>query len=128
MTPGSTSALAEMIRAAQLRIGEHDIGRRAVLAVAGEVDINTAADLGTAIDAARSRAFEVWVDLSDTSFMDSSGLRALVEARARLTEANVRLVLICPAGPVLRVLQLTNLAQLFEIHATRGEANYAASA
>jgi anti-anti-sigma factor len=112
----------------QLRIREHAVGRRAVLTVAGEVDINTAADLRTAIEEARSRAFEVWVDLTDTSFMDSSGLHALAEARARLAAANVRLVLICPAGPVLRVLTLSNFDQLFEIHATRGAANHAATA
>jgi anti-sigma B factor antagonist len=108
----------------QLAIIEHHVGRRAVLAIAGEVDIQTAGDLQTAIETARSRALEIWVDLSDTTFMDSSGLHALVQSRARLIEASRRLVLICPQGPVLRVLTLTGLDQLFEIYATRGAANH----
>ena len=111
----------------QLTIIEHHVGRRAVLAVAGEVDIQTATDLQTAIDTAGSRALEIWVDLSDTTFMDSSGLHALVTARAHLAQASRRLVLICPQGPVLRVLTLTGLDQLFEIYATRGAANHTTS-
>jgi anti-sigma B factor antagonist len=109
----------------QLTIIEHHVGRRAVVAVAGEVDMQTAPDLQTAIETASSRALEIWVDVSDTTFMDSSGLHALVQSRAHLAEAGRRLVLICPQGPVLRVLTLTGLDQLFEIHATRGAANTA---
>ena len=112
----------------QLTIIEHHVGRRAVVAVAGEVDIQTAADLQTAIETASSRALEIWVDLSDTTFMDSSGLHALVSARAHVTQASRRLSLICPQGPVLRVLTLTWLDHLFEIYATRGTANHAITA
>lgn len=112
----------------QLTILEHHVGRRAVLAIAGEVDIQTADDLQTAIETARNRALEIWVDLSDTTFMDSSGLHALVQGRAHLDQASRRLVLICPQGPVLRMLTLTGLDQLFEIYATRGAANHATSA
>jgi anti-sigma B factor antagonist len=118
--PADTSFARE-----QLTITEHHVGRRAVVAVAGEVDIQTAADLQTAIETASSRALEIWVDLSDTTFMDSSGLHALVSARAHVSR---RLALICPQGPVLRVLTLTALDHLFEIYATRGAANHAITA
>jgi anti-sigma B factor antagonist len=111
---------------APLIIAEQSVGRRAVLSVAGEVDISTAADLQAAIENAATRAFEIWLDLSETTFMDSSGIHALVQARAR--RANLRLALICPDGPVLRVLRLTGLDRTFEIHASRSEANYAAGA
>jgi anti-sigma B factor antagonist len=111
---------------APLIIAEQSVGRRAVLSVAGEVDISTAADLQAAIENAATRAFEIWLDLSETTFMDSSGIHALVQARAR--QANLRLALICPDGPVLRVLRLTGLDRTFEIHASRSEANYAAGA
>jgi anti-sigma B factor antagonist len=104
---------------ALLTIHEQRVGRRAVLSVAGEVDMTTAPDLQAAIEAAGTRAFEVWVDLSDTTFMDSSGLHAISEARSRVVGAGVRLVLVCPDGPVLRVLTLTGLDRLFEIHAGR---------
>ena len=113
---------------ALLTIAEHRVGRRAVLSVAGEVDISTADDLRAAIETAATRVFEIWVDLSETTFMDSSGLHAMVQARTRLADANLRLALICPDGPVLRVLKLTGFDRMFEIHASRSEANYAAGA
>jgi anti-anti-sigma factor len=107
-------------------IAEHRVGRRAVLSVAGEVDIRTADDLRAAIETAATRVFEIWLDLSETTFMDSSGLHAMAQARTRLVDASLRLALICPDGPVLRVLKLTGFDRMFEIHATRSEANYAA--
>jgi anti-sigma B factor antagonist len=113
---------------ALLTIAEHRVGRRAVLSVAGEVDISTAADLRTAIETAGTRAFEVWVDLSETTFMDSSGLHAMAQARARLADANIRLALICADGPVLRAIKLTGFDRIFEIHPSRSDANHAASA
>jgi anti-sigma B factor antagonist len=116
-------ARASDIPATQLTIVEHHVGRRAVLSVGGELDISTADDLRAAIELTAARAFEVWVDLSDTPFMDSSGLHALAECRARLAESRRRLVLICPEGPVLRVLKLTGVDQMLEVHATRSAAN-----
>jgi anti-sigma B factor antagonist len=113
---------------ALLTIAEHRVGRRAVLSVAGEVDISTAADLRTAIETAGTRAFEVWVDLSETTFMDSSGLHAMAQARACLDEANNRLALICTDGPVLRVIKLAGFDRIFEIHPSRSDANHAADA
>jgi anti-sigma B factor antagonist len=109
-------------------IAEHRVGSRAVLSVVGEVDICTADVLRAAIETAATRVFEIWVDLSETTFMDSSGLHAMTQARTRLADANLRLALICPDGPVLRVLKLTGFDRMFEIHASRSEANYAAGA
>ena len=116
------------IGGALLTIAEHRVGRRAVMSVAGEVDISTAPDLRTAIETAGTRAFEVWVDLSETTFMDSSGLHAMAQARTRLAEASIRLALICTDGPVLRVFKLAGLDRIFEIHPSRSDANHAASA
>ena len=103
-------------------IEEAHVGRRAVLSVVGEVEITTAAELEAAIESAATRAFDIWLDLSGTTFMDSSGVHVVVEARGRLAAANRRLVVICPDGPVLRVLTLTGVDQLLEIHPSRGAA------
>jgi anti-anti-sigma factor len=108
-----------------LTISEECVGRRAVLSVSGELDLSNAMDLRVAIESAAARAFEVWLDLSALKFMDSSGLHALTEARLRLIEANKRLTVICPQGPVLRVLALTGFDRVFDIHASRSAANHA---
>lgn len=99
------------------------VGRRAVLSVAGEIDMTTAPALQGAIQSAAGRAFEVWLDLTATTFMDSSGIHVLSRARTRLAEANGRLAVICPNGPVRRVLSLTGVDQFLELHSTRRAAH-----
>ena len=99
------------------------VGRRAVLSVAGEIDMTTAPALQGAIESAAGRAFDVWLDLTATTFMDSSGIHILSRARARLAEANGRLAVICPNGPVRRVLSLTGLDQFLELHSNRRAAH-----
>jgi anti-sigma B factor antagonist len=108
---------------AELTVDEALVGRRAVLSVAGEIDVTTAAAVREAIESAATRAFEIWLDLTATTFMDSSGLHAVATARAHLAEADCRLVVICPAGPVLRVLTLTGFDQVLEIHPSRSAAH-----
>jgi anti-anti-sigma factor len=109
-----------------LRIEAQGVGRRAVLTAVGEVDISTAADLRRALETARDDgAAEIWLDFTRTTFMDFSGLRVVVAARASLKEAERRLVLICPEGPVLRLLALTGVGRELEIHPTRAAAHYA---
>lgn len=110
---------------APLTVSEECVGHRAVLTVAGEVDLSNAADLRMAIESTATRAFEIWLDLSALTFMDSSGLHAMADARVRLIEANRRLTLICPDGPVLRVLALTGFDHVFDIHDSRSAANHA---
>ena len=111
---------------ALLTIAEHRVGRRAVLSVAGEVDISTAADLRTAIETAGTRAFEVWVDLSETTFMDSSGLHAMAQARAWPTRTS--------GSPSSARRGLSSASstrgfdRIFEIHPSRSDANHAATA
>src|SRR3954467_12346158 len=77
----------------------HAVGRRTVVRVAGEVDLATVPALTSAADAAlEAGALELWIDLTPTSFMDSSGLHALLDADARASALNRRLAVICPAG------------------------------
>jgi anti-anti-sigma factor len=51
--------------------------------------------------------------------MDCGGLRAVLKLRAALHDANRRLVVVCPPGPVLRLLVVTGVDRELEIHPTR---------
>jgi len=96
-----------------LNIEPEVAGSRTVLSVEGEVDLATAPQLGAAIDAAlTSGVREVCVDLSETTFMDSSGLHVLVEATHRAAEVGCELTLVCPPGPVARVIELSGVGEL----------------
>jgi anti-sigma B factor antagonist len=111
--------------ASLLSIDERRVGRRAVLTAVGEVDISSAARLQRALDTARDGdAAEIWLDFTHTTFMDCSALRTLLNLRANLHDANRRLVVICPPGPVLRLLVLAGLDRELEIHPTRTAAQY----
>jgi len=101
------------------------VGRRAVLSVTGEIDMTTAPALQEALESAAGRAFEVWLDLTAATFMDSTGIHAVAGIRARLVEADRRLVLICHDGPVRRVFTLTGLDRHLEIHPSRSAAHNA---
>jgi anti-sigma B factor antagonist len=88
------------------------------LRVHGEIDVATCAHLESsareAIDAAGSHGV-VHLDMSDVSFMDSSGLRTLMALRSHAADVEVDLVLRRPSRPVTRLLELTSLAEHFSI-------------
>jgi anti-anti-sigma factor len=94
-----------------------------VLSVRGEIDMATAGVLQDAIDRAReSGRREIWADLTEVTFMDSSGLNALVRADHDCAANHVRLTVICPPGPVHRTLELTGLIRELNVQASRSDA------
>ena len=91
--------------------------------VRGEVDMATAAELSAALDAAiRDTPGAFVVDLSETAFLDSSGLNALLRARAVLGRADRALVIVCPPGPARRVFELAGIVDLLAPFDTRRQA------
>ena len=93
------------------------------VALGGEVDLSCVVDLQTALDAAVADGVGVFViDLTDVAFLDSSGINVLLRTRALLGRADRELVLVCPPGPVLRVLTLVRLVDLVATFPTREEA------
>ena len=57
----------------------------------------------------------VMVDMSDVTFMDSSGLRVLVEAQQRAESGGPSLVLRSPSRQITRLLDLAGLTENFQI-------------
>jgi anti-sigma B factor antagonist len=109
-----------------LSIRELRIGRRAVLAASGEVDIATADRMCRAVaHAAESGALDLWFDLSEVTFLDSSGVHALVAARDDALARGASFVVICPYGPVLRVLRIAGLDRRLLIYPDRASAHEA---
>lgn len=84
--------------------------------VRGEVDLETGPPLRDHLAATLLRAPELVLDLRGVSFIDSTGLQALVATRRRanLTGERFRL-LVAPGGPVARILHLTGLDGAFEV-------------
>jgi anti-anti-sigma factor len=93
------------------------------LALAGELDIADVPRAEQALDGAIAESSGPFlVDLCDLDFLDSSGIRLLLRARALLGREDRTLVLVCPPGPVRRALELTGVLDLFTIYASPDEA------
>lgn len=94
-----------------------------VVAVHGEVDVYSAPALkGSLTELLSSGAKTVVVDLSGVGFLDSTGLGALVEARAATSEAGGALPLVCSQERILKLFTITGLDGAFTIHPTVDDA------
>jgi anti-sigma B factor antagonist len=94
-----------------------------LVSVAGEADLHTAPELkealGAAIDAG---AVDVVVDLTETTFVDSSALGVLIGALRRLTPQGGQLSLVVADTNLRRIFEITRLDRVFDIHETRAVA------
>ena len=92
-------------------------GRTAVVSAAGEIDITNAEGFrDTLLSALNAGAATLVVDMTSTTFIDSSGVTALVRAARRATAAEATLRLAVTAQPVLRVLNLVGVDRLVEVY------------
>ena len=90
-------------------------GGQTIAHITGEIDIATCERLRDAIEPHLGPGQRVVLDLSGVSFMDSSCLNVLVQARTTLTTDGGSLILRNPSDAARRVLTATGLAELFDI-------------
>ena len=94
-----------------------------VIALAGEVDLYTAPEFKEALlEAIADGAQTVVVDLTDTTFIDSTTLGVLVGGLKRLRPEGRTLALVCSDQNITKIFEITGLDKVFPIHATRAEA------
>ena len=95
----------------------------AIVSVGGEVDLETASQLGDqALDALRDVSPHVLLDLTDVTFMDSTGLKVLLSIQRRADLAGGSFAVAGASRSVRKILTLTGLDQTFTIHETVDEA------
>jgi anti-sigma B factor antagonist len=86
-----------------------------LLAVRGEIDLATADEFRRALESLIAEApSPALVDLWGVTFIDSSGVAALVSARGTAEAAGVELVLVEPSPQARTVLELTDLWTQFK--------------
>lgn len=92
----------------------------AVVALTGEVDLYTAPDLKQElVRLVDGGARQVVVDLSDTSFIDSTTLGVLISGVKRLRPDGGRLELVVTDRNIAKVFEITGLDRVFSIHPDR---------
>lgn len=103
-----------------LRIERRVCGKVIVLAARGELDAASCPELREAlreaIDARQSQ--RVIVDLDGTDFIDSAGTSVLLGGLKRARDNDGDLVLVVTGRNVLKVLDVTGLTRIFDVHAS----------
>ena len=84
-----------------------------LITVGGEIDLSNATQLAEYI--VQFEQGDVELDLTDVTFVDSSGLRALLAAHERIKRGGARLVVRKASDRVLRVLGMAGLDAVLDV-------------
>jgi anti-sigma B factor antagonist len=105
-------------------INTEELGNDAfVIALSGEVDLYTAPEFKQQLlDVIGRGGKELVVDLSDTTFIDSTTLGVLVGGVKRLRPNGGQLTLVCSDRNITKIFEITGLNKVFPIYETRVEA------
>jgi len=93
-----------------------------IVAVSGEVTFSNVAGLTRRLEDALARAHELVVDLSDVSFIDSSGLSALLTASADARAKGGALALVLGEGQPPSIFRFRGVDRLLALYASRDAA------
>ena len=106
-----------------LQVSREDRGGLPVVRVAGEGDVSTSPALRAELEAIPETNARVIVDLSQVTFLDSTGIGVLIAAmkRFRDSEASGTLQLVVTKPHILKVLEITGLTPIFDIHGSLEE-------
>jgi anti-sigma B factor antagonist len=87
-----------------------------LVALSGEMDIATSPELMSRLSTVRGPApFHVLVDLSALSFIDSTGIKALVSSATQLESHGGTLVVVAPTQNIRRVFDIVHLSEVLSI-------------
>ena len=94
-----------------------------VVDIAGEIDIFTAPDVRRAgLEGITDGATRVILDLSRTTFLDSTGLGVIIGLSKRVRPSGGDVVIVNVDEGIARTFEITGLNEIFTICATRAEA------
>ena len=104
-------------------IATESAGDTAILELSGEFDLAAVAQVhDVAAGALDGGGRALVLDLSSTTFIDSSGLNAIVELHKRARAAGLKVALACANPIVCRVLDLTAIDTVIPLFPSREEA------
>lgn len=98
-----------------LKVSEPEDGRSTV-EMSGELDAHTAPSFSRVIERLREEGVaDVRLDMSELTFLDSTGLQALVEQAEAVRTDGGSVALVAPTESVRRVLHIADLTHTFVI-------------
>jgi len=93
-----------------------------IVDVVGQIDMGTSPALRKALLDSLNGAERLAINLTEVTYIDSSGIASLLEVLQWAQKQKKRVMLFGLAPAVLYVLQLTRLTGVFEIHETEVQA------
>lgn len=109
-------------------VADEELSGVRVIAVSGELDLNTAPQLEERLETALTAGdARLLIDLSDCEFIDSTGIGLIVRAWQRLdagleSHSDSRFALCGLSNQVGRLLEITGLDSSIQAHRSRDEA------
>ena len=110
------------IEAETFSISRSTQGASEIVALSGELDMVHAPTVAETLDALSDGERPLIVDLSELTFIDSSGIHAILRPRPQ----QGAVLLVCPPGNIQRVLSVTKIDRVLSVYETLGEALAAA--
>jgi len=90
---------------------------RTVVALSGEIDMEEAPKVRRALLDVMKQKRDILVDLSQVTYIDSSGIASLIEGLQAARKQKNDLALVSVSQRARRVLELARLDKVFTIHA-----------
>ena len=87
----------------------------ALIEISGELDLASAEEFLSAVGDAAETATALLFDLGGVTFMDSTGLGALIKVRNQVIDRGGELRLTATSAAVERVLDLTGMSEVFGV-------------
>ena len=87
------------------------MGEVSVVCARGDIDLSTAAKVSAALDAVRDGSAVLCLDLREVGFMDTSGLRLIIEEQQRAAASGYRFGVVRGSPKIQRVFEIAGLAQ-----------------
>src|SRR5262245_6437237 len=85
-----------------------------IVSVTGEIDLETSPELGAVLANLEPAGADVDIDLAGVTYIDSTGLRALLTARDAAREAGGSLRVSATSNIVARLIDITGCHELLE--------------
>jgi anti-sigma B factor antagonist len=95
----------------------------AVVALAGEIDLYTCPEFKQELlRVIADGATLIVVDLTKTTFIDSTALGVIIRGVERLKQRDGRLVVVCADPNIVKIFEVTGLNRIFSVYGSRDEA------
>jgi anti-sigma B factor antagonist len=103
----------------RLTVQTRQDGRTTILAVAGEIDLDSAPVVrGAIIEAIDGGSGHLVIDLTEVTFIDSTGLNVFIYAQKKLRLRQGTLDIVGSTRRILAIFKLSGLDKIFRIHPT----------